>query len=148
MDQSIINDIKLLIYENSIEPAEVYEKFISHLDNIERAYIERAEIRTRNKYNNILTSGGRNYFTFVEKSSKMRPDTIFAGTLAKSPRSNKAPVVRVTTDNEYLAKIPSLFKYPFEKERNPGWTNVIISLITIEILGDMLFSEVEYYFDK
>lgn len=103
-------------------------------------------LRTRGSDNKIRHSSSTNYFTYVETSEKLKPETIFAGALEKAPRSVKSPVIRVRNSNPLLAKISSTHKFSFERERNPGWTNIIISSQTIEIFFDILHYEVENYF--
>jgi hypothetical protein len=146
MDDSTKNDIRRLIYENRIEPSTVFEKYLEILEEVSARYSDRATIRTRDEGNKLLHSSQRNYFTFVE-SGQNKFSVIFAGALEKSPRSAKAPVVRVRNSNQHLTVINAMFKYPFAGERNPEWTNVIISSMTIDALHDILLSEVENYFN-
>lgn len=148
MEENINEDLRLLIYGSIISPVEVFNQFLDILNSIELQYIAQAHLRTRNKDNKILTSGGRNYFTFVERSEKEKPDVLFAGTLEKGPRNNKTPVIRVLESNPILSKIQPLFKFPFEGERSPAWTNVIISVATMELIKELLETEVSNYFLK
>lgn len=106
MEENINEDLRLLIYGSVISPVEVFNQFLDILNLIELQYIAQAHLQTRNKENKILTSGGRKYFTFVERSEKEKPDVIFAGTLDKGPRISKTPVVRVLDSNPILTSIP------------------------------------------
>jgi len=146
MDQNTWNDIQRMIYENKIEPPEVCAELLAILDDLDTRYSGRATIRTRNEQNKILTSLRTNYFTYVELGTKKKPGTIFAGALEKGPRSNKTLVIRVRSSNPNLTKVPSLFKFSFDRERNPEWTNIILSSMTISLLKGLLNSEVESYF--
>jgi len=137
------------IYENQIKPTELFNQFAQVLDSLERMYSERARLRTRNVDNTILSSSSIKYFTFDELSGKSEPDeVIFAGSMEKPPRGNKSPVVRVRNGNTHLVRIPSSFKFPFTRERKPGWTSVVISSTTIDVFKDLLHSEVENYFSS
>lgn len=148
MEENIRDDLRLLIYGSTLSPQSIQDQFFKILDSIESEYNPRAILRTRNKENKILTSGGRNYFTFVEKSDKDKPEVIFAGTLDKGPRNSKTPVVRVLDSNPLLANIPAMFKFPFAGERSPTWTNVIISAATIDLLKELLETEITKYISK
>jgi len=135
------------IYENQIKPAEVFNQFVQILDSLETKHSARVGLRTRNAGNKILSSSSIKYFTFDETTDKSKPDeVIFAGALEKAPRGNKSPVVRVRNGNSHLARVASSSKFLFERERKPGWTNVIISSTTINLLEDLLHSEIENYF--
>jgi hypothetical protein len=137
------------IYDNQIKPTELLNQFIQVLDSLEAMYSERAGLRTRNVDNKILSSSSIKYFTFDKLSSKSEPDeVIFAGSMEKPPRDNKSPIVRVRNGNTNLARIPVSFKFPFTRERNPGWTSVVISSATIDMFRDLLHSEVENYFSS
>jgi hypothetical protein len=139
-------DLQSRVYKDQLKPVELFNKLIEILDSLETKYSERALLRTRDDEKELLHSSSTNYFTYIEPSKKDKPDTIFAGALEKPPRGNRAPVIRVRSSNQFLAKIPSLFKFPFERERNPEWTNIIVSSNTIEVLKEILHSEVESYF--
>lgn len=139
-------DLKSRVYKDQLKPVEIFNKLIQILDSLETKYSERALLRTRDDDNEHLHSSSTNYFTYVEPIKKDKPDTIFAGAMEKPPRGNKAPVIRVRSSNPLLAKIPGTLKFPFEQERNPKWTNIIISSSTIEVLKEILHSEVENYF--
>lgn len=139
-------DLQSRVFGDQIKPIEVFNKLIQILDSVDTKYSDRAVLRMRDDDNKLLHSSSTNYFTYVEIGSKEMLDTIFAGALDKPQRSNKVPVIRVRNSNPLLNKIPNNLKFAFERERNPEWTNIIISPNTIETLGEILQSEVETYF--
>jgi hypothetical protein len=139
-------DLQNQIYGGMIKPVEIFVEFIKILDSIDSVYSNRAQLRTRGIDNKILHSSSIKYFTYVESSDKEKPETIFAGAIETPPRSSKVPVVRVRTGNRHLIEVPNKLIFPFERERNPGWTNIVISSDTIAILENILHLEVENYF--
>ncbi len=139
-------DLQSHVYKDQIEPVEIFDRLIQILDSLELKFSERAALRTRNDDKELLHSSSTNYFTYVDSNKKGKPHTIFAGALEKPPSGKKAPVIRVRCSNSFLAGIPNSHKFPFAGERNPQWTNIMVSSNTIEALNEILYSEVENYF--
>ena len=139
-------DLQSSIYVDLIKPVEVFKQFVQILEIVDTKYSDRAVLRTRDNGNKVLGSPGKHYFTYVGLSDKTKPDTIFAGALEKPPRGKSTPIIRVRSSNPHLKSIPAHCAFPFERERNPEWTCVLISTETIETMKDLLLSEVEEYF--
>jgi len=139
-------DLQSRIYGDLIKPADVFKLFAQILETVETKYADRAALRTRDNDNKVLGSSGKSYFTYVGLSDRAKPDTIFAGALEKPPRGKPTPVIRVRSSNPNLKSIPSHCAFTFERERIPEWTCVAISTETIEVLRELLLSEVEGYF--
>lgn len=135
------------IYQGALKPGDLFDQFVQVLDSLEAKNSHRARLRTQSADKQILASGSIKYFTFDEISENSKPDeVIFAGSIERPPRGNKSAVVRVRNANPYLAHIPTADKFPFTRERTPGWTSVIISSATIAHLERLLSSEIESYF--
>jgi len=134
------------IYHESRLPAPIIQRIVDILDNLSERYAGMVEFRTRNDKHEILHSGSKKYFTFAKLDGKKKPKVIFAGAMEKGPGGVLCPAIRVRAGNGKLFNIPDKYKFPFEGERKPGWTNIILSEMTVLLLEEILTSEIDEYF--